>query len=58
MFQTNQESESSQPLGLTGGISNSSQKQNSGIITGAGGQADELAHMIENENQRLREKNQ
>ena len=28
-----------------------------GIITGAGGQADELAHMIEHENQRLRTKN-
>lgn len=29
-----------------------------GIITGAGGQADELAHMIEHENARLRAQHQ
>ena len=29
-----------------------------GIITGAGGQADQLCHMIENENQRLLTKKQ
>lgn len=36
----------------------SSSQKSQGIITGAGGQADELAHMIEHENQRLRTKNQ